>query len=236
MPKPTDHFNPEQWTRIYDSGNRDGFAFVFRRGADIAYEICSGLGIPGGLWLDIGCGAGDLANKLSQTGRTVIGLDHDPAMIDLAQKRFGTKLKFLTAGAYELPFGDESIDGLMATSLAGCLEFPERFYREVHRVLRKDGFAVLTFTNRQSVLLKINSLTRKMNNAPLLRLYKCKDVIKDLKETGFNVTDVRFYNFFLNFGSRLFPPKSIALYLEGLDKYKISRRLGRNFIITAKKT
>jgi ubiquinone/menaquinone biosynthesis C-methylase UbiE len=246
--KLTDYFEPEQWAGIYGAGKKNDSAFIFRHGTDLVFDISSRLGRPGGLWLDIGCGTGDLAAKLSETGWTVVGLDHDPRMIDFAKKRFlvetaNDNLKFVPANAYDLPFGDETVDGITAVSLVGCLASPVKFFRQVHRVLRKGGFAVITFTNRASFLLKINAPLRKIMfktrksaaDSFLFRFYRCASVTEDLQNIGLRVVETRFYNFFLNPANRLFPPESFALYLEGLNKYKIGRRLARNFIIVAQK-
>jgi ubiquinone/menaquinone biosynthesis C-methylase UbiE len=246
--KPTDVFDPKLWRSVYDNNHKNDSAFVFRRGAEIVFNIISGLARPGQFWLDIGCGTGDLAAKLSQKGLSVIGVDHDPAMLAVANKRFlanpsAKNLKFVHANAANLPFDDETVDGITAVSLAGCLSSPDEFFRQAHRILRKGGFAVITFTNRDSFLLKINRYMRqiapKTRKSPLdsllIRLYRPARVIEVLQNTSFKMVDVKFYNFFLNPANRLIPSESFALYLEGLGKYKIARRLGRNFIIVAQK-
>jgi len=177
-----------------------------------------------------------------------MGVDHDPAMIDCAKKRYinkcsTDKLNFITADAYHLPFDDATVDGVMATSLTGCLSFPDKFFREIYRVLRQGGFAVMTFTNRQSLLLKINSYFRNIMPSTgelkdhnfSFHLYEQQQVKKDLEKIGFAVVQVYYYNFFLNWGDRLLPPRSWAVRLESQKNFKIQRRLGRNFIIKAQK-
>ncbi|MBN1391580.1 MAG: methyltransferase domain-containing protein [Sedimentisphaerales bacterium] len=246
--KPTDIFDPGLWSSVYDNNNKNDSAFIFRRGAEIVFDISSNIARAGQLWLDIGCGSGDLAEKLSQKDLSVIGVDHDPAMLELANKRFLANpstgnLKFVKASVCNLPFNNETVDGITAVSLAGCLSSPDEFFRQAHRILRKGGFAVMTFTNRDSFLLKINLYMRKIAHKTqksaldslLIRLYRPARVIEDLQNVGFKMVDVKFYNFFLNPANRLIPSKSFALYLEYLNKYKIARRLGRNFIIVAQK-
>ncbi len=246
--KPTDYFDPAQWSGVYDPDKKDDGAFIFTHGADLVFDISAALARTGGRWLDVGCGTGHLAAKLSEAGLSVVAVDHDPRMIDLAKKRFSNKpqpdnLKFTPANAYDLPFADDTFDGVVAASLAGCLSSPDKFFREVHRVLHKGGFAVITFTNRSSLLLKINWYIRKKAfkagkltaDAFSYRLYRCARVVEDLQKTGLRMVKVRYYNFFLNPGSRLIPSKTFALYLENLGKYKIGRRLGRNFVIVAQK-
>jgi ubiquinone/menaquinone biosynthesis C-methylase UbiE len=244
--KPVDHFDVEQWDRVYTT--RAGGDFVFRRGVELAKEISYRVSSPGEVWLDVGCGTGHLAAMLSRTGRSVIGVDHDPTMIDYAKRRFlnehsTNELNFIAADAYNLPFGNETVDGVVATSLAGCLSFPERFFQETYRVLCRGGYAVMTFTNRDSSLLKINSYLRKImpptgglkDNNFSFRLYQDKRLAKDLKRNGFTVIEVSYYSFFLNWGDRLLPPASWAVRAESLKNSKIQRRLGRNFIVLMQK-
>ena len=244
--KPDDHFDPEQWERVYT--DHAGGDFIFRRGVELAEEISCRVSSPDQLWLDVGCGTGNLVSSLSRKGQTVIGIDHDPAMIEYAKNRFlneqtADKLKFTTADACHLPFEDETINGITAVSLTGCLTSVNEFFQEIHRVLRQGGFAVMTFTNRTSLLLKINSYlcniitpTGRLRDKNFsFRLYNDENVIEDFNKAGFTVIEIRYYNFLLNWGDWLLPPAFLAMYMEGLKCPKIRRRLGRNFIILAQK-
>ena len=71
----------EGWdTRAYD---RD-FAFVSAYGV----ELLDWLDVQAGeTILDLGCGTGELAATIAETGATVIGIDSDPAMIEAARQR-----------------------------------------------------------------------------------------------------------------------------------------------------
>ena len=169
-------------------------------------------------------------------------------MIDRAKRRYlneplTKKLNFITGNAYHLPFDDATVDGITATSLAGCLSSPDKFFEEMYRVLRQGGFAVMTFTNRTSWLLKTNSYLRRImpstgqlrSNNFAFRIYRDNQVTESLEKTGFTVTEIRFYNYFLNWGDRLLPPVTWAIRAENLKNSKVQRRLARNFIITAQK-
>jgi trans-aconitate methyltransferase len=67
-------------TQAYD---RD-FAFVSAYGAELLDWLDAQ---PGETILDLGCGNGELAAKIADTGATVIGIDSDPAMIEAARQR-----------------------------------------------------------------------------------------------------------------------------------------------------
>jgi hypothetical protein len=67
------------------------------------------------------------------------------------------------------------------------------------------------------------------------RVHACAEVVDKLEKVGLRIIDVRFYNFFLNVGDLMIPPKPLAIYCERLNKYSISHRLGGNFIVVAHK-
>lgn len=241
-------FDPEQWSAIYTSSKRNNKDFIFKHGSELVEDICSKMSRSNELWLDIGCGIGHLAAKLSEMGLSVMGLDHDTKMIEFASKcflrhRIANRVAFITAKAESLPFVDNAADGIVAVSLMGCLSSPDKFFQEIYRVLRKNGFAIITFTNRTSLLIKINwclnralhMIRKPANSDGQYRVYACTEVVDKLQKVGFRVLNTRFYNFFLSFGNWMIPPKGLAIYCEGLNKYKVSHRLGGNFIIVARK-
>lgn len=67
-------------TRTYD---RD-FAFVAAYGAELLDWLQAR---PGETVLDLGCGTGELAARIAESGATVIGIDSDPSMIAAARER-----------------------------------------------------------------------------------------------------------------------------------------------------
>lgn len=241
-------FDPEEWSAIYDFSKGNSKNFIFKHGSELVEGTCSKISRPNELWLDIGCGTGDLAAKLSEMGLSVIGVDHDTRMIEFGNNRFlwyrmVNRLAFTAAKAEFLPFVDNSTDGIVAVSLAGCLSSSDKFFQEAYRVLRKNGFAIITFTNRTSLLLKINwclnkalQMIRKPTDSDdQYRLYACTEVADKLNKIGFRVLNTRFYNFFLNAGNWMIPPKWLAIYCERFNKYKMSHLVGGNFIIVARK-
>jgi demethylmenaquinone methyltransferase/2-methoxy-6-polyprenyl-1,4-benzoquinol methylase len=120
-----------------------------RRAADLAALS------PGGRALDVATGTGDLAFELARrvgpTG-TVIGADFSEAMLDLARgkaagasagPREGVQLRFETANALALPYGDGEFDA--ATVGFGARNFSDlpRGLAEMARVVRPGGRVVV---------------------------------------------------------------------------------------------
>lgn len=73
----------EDLAHIHDAG----FGGYARGVAPGLLEAMSQAGITGGTVVDLGCGSGIWAAQLASKGYEVVGVDHSPAMIELARKR-----------------------------------------------------------------------------------------------------------------------------------------------------
>jgi len=99
----------------------------------------------GGLALDVACGSGKLTAELARiagpSGR-VIGLDFSPEMLDVARGRH-PKLDFREGDALELPFDAGTFDASSIAFGLRNLADPVRGLREMLRVVRPGGKAVV---------------------------------------------------------------------------------------------
>ena len=102
---------------------------------------------PDDVWLDIGCGTGELAFLATRTGATIRGADISTVMIDTARRQAserGHQLEFEVADCEALPYPDASYD--VVTSSVGVIFAPDhgRVAAELARVLRPGGRLALT--------------------------------------------------------------------------------------------
>lgn len=93
--------------------------------------------------VDVGCGGGRAVGELAARGVRAIGVDVDPAMIEIAAQRWPTA-EFHVADATALPLDDGSVTGFRADKVLHALAEPERAVVEARRVLARNGRAVLT--------------------------------------------------------------------------------------------
>lgn len=97
--------------------------------------------------LDLGCGAGFLANDLARAGLRVTGVDLSPDSLAVARAHDSTgTVDYRVADALALPFPDASVDVVACMDLLEHVEDPSALVREAARVLRPGGlFLVHTF-------------------------------------------------------------------------------------------
>lgn len=137
------------------------------------------VGRPGRI-LDIGCGAGFLANALAAQGHQVTGIDMSSGSLKVARAKSGAALssqshgsrarhaQYRVADAYRLPFRDAAFDAVSALDFLEHVTEPERVIAEAARVLKPGGlFFFHTFNrNRLAWLIVIKGLEWFVRNTP----------------------------------------------------------------------
>jgi ubiquinone/menaquinone biosynthesis C-methylase UbiE/DNA-binding MarR family transcriptional regulator len=94
---------------------------------------------------DLGCGTGPLTAELAGYVKAVIAVDNSPAMLKAAQKRVeGLDNIDLRRGDLEaLPIEDATCDAAMMVLVLSYLATPQSAIREMSRILKPGGKAVL---------------------------------------------------------------------------------------------
>ena len=96
--------------------------------------------------LDAGCGSGEMAARLMERGFDVQGVDIAEPMVHLAGTRFGTE-RFRVSDIEALPFADNTFDAVLSLGVIEYLESDVQALREIRRVLKPSGIAILATPN-----------------------------------------------------------------------------------------
>src|SRR6267142_1932221 len=122
--------------------------------------------------LEIGCGLGTDGAQFAESGADYTGVDLTEAAVELARKRFELfdfPGKFQTADAENLDFADESFDLVYSHGVLHHTPQTEKAIKEIHRVLRPGGRAVVMLYHRGSYNYRINISVLRRAGAQLLK-------------------------------------------------------------------
>lgn len=136
------------------------------------------------LALDVGCGVGDdvVAMASAAPNGLAVGVDPSARMLDHARKTAQSvpAAQFVRSDAVALPFRDECFDACHAERLLIHMGDMVAVVRELTRVLRRDGYLVMTETDTAAryqdepeIELKLSKIVRQPTaGRQLLRLFK----------------------------------------------------------------
>lgn len=122
--------------------------------------------------LEIGCGLGTDGAQFAEAGADYTGVDLTEAAVELARKRFetfGVPGKFQTADAEQLEFDDNTFDLVYSHGVLHHTPDTAEAIREIHRVLRPGGRAMVMLYHRDSYNYRINISMLRRVGAHLLR-------------------------------------------------------------------
>jgi 2-polyprenyl-3-methyl-5-hydroxy-6-metoxy-1,4-benzoquinol methylase len=103
--------------------------------------------------LDIGCGLGNDTSRFARGGARITGIDIAPNAIRLSEENFrqrGLAGRFEVMDGEATAYPDASFDFVYCHTVLHFTPHPERMVREIHRVLRPGGRAVLMMVNARS--------------------------------------------------------------------------------------
>jgi SAM-dependent methyltransferase len=122
--------------------------------------------------LEVGCGLGTDGAQFAKAGAEYTGIDLTQAAVDLAKRRFelfdlpGT---FRVADAEYLDFPDNSFDLVYSHGVLHHTPDTAAAVREIHRVLRPGGQAVVMLYHRNSYNYRINISVLRRTGVHLLK-------------------------------------------------------------------
>lgn len=131
--------------------------------------------------LEVGCGAGIDLVRFARGGARVTGIDLADVSIDLAQQNFAhnrLRGKLQVMDGQAMAFDDDSFDVVYAHGVLQYTADAQQMIREIHRVLRPGGEAIIMVYNRHSWLNALSKLMKvelEHEDAPVLNKYSLRE-------------------------------------------------------------
>lgn len=133
---------------------------------------------PGGLGLDLGCGAGQFALQAARQGTRMIGVDLGAGMLEIgrahAATQPGVRVDYVRAECERLPFRPERFDVVASKESLHHVSDVRTAFREIRRILKADGIfiamdhvRVSSFLDRTFMALRGWLRPRMMRRFPL---------------------------------------------------------------------
>lgn len=127
--------------------------------------------------LEVGCSLGFDLVRYAQGGADAVGIDLSPVAIELSQKYINNEksnARVQIMNGEKLEFPDESFDYVFAHGVVQYTMNDEKMIKEIYRVLKKGGRALIQSYNRRSWLMTLSQITRvdlEHVDAPVMRIY-----------------------------------------------------------------
>ncbi len=129
---------------------------------------------------DIGGGYGRLANEYIKRARKVYIFDYSKTELAQAKEIFGDKIETKAGDIYELPFSDNELDGLIMVRVTHHLEYMDKAIRELYRVLKPGGVAVVEVANKRTLPKMARYVTGRSKVNPFNKeVANYKNIAKD---------------------------------------------------------
>lgn len=140
---------------LYD----DKHSFVFQYGESVLELLAVK---PGERVLDLGCGTGDLANQMQQSGAEVVGIDASPDMVAKAKSKF-PGLDFSVVDATSFHF-DKPFDAVFTNATLHWIKNADAVIQNVYNCLKPGGRFVGEFGgkgNNQLMMTAAGAVLKK---------------------------------------------------------------------------
>jgi ubiquinone/menaquinone biosynthesis C-methylase UbiE len=167
LPTATEHF--DQRVDEWQQRSEDPDDYWSRRAA-LGAQFLSRHLPPHARCLDVGCATAQFSEFLHRQGHEVYGVDIAPAMVQAAHRRMGPlgvpEAHFRYCAGDSLPFGDAAFDLISALDVLPYVADQPRYLRELHRVLKPGGLALLSSVNRGSLFVNLLLIKRLFTCIP----------------------------------------------------------------------
>ncbi len=210
---------------------------------------------PASVVADLGCGPAQFAEPILESHDKYIGLDISREMYARTAERLSSNpgASFMEGSIENIPLASDSVDGVICIGVLEYLPDNAKAFREIHRVLKKGGVAIISFPNLRYPLFFLRTIIRPIV-APVLRVLVPKlrstvyisgtthrtmfpgRFLKEAEQVPFRVLEKSTHAYFPLFFNHALPRTMVPLYYkwDQLGK-KIAPGMGANYIVCLQK-
>ena len=120
-------------------------------------------------FVDIAGGYGRLADEYIPRAKNATIFDYSKTELADAKKTYGDKIKTKEGDIYDLPFKDESFDGLMMVRATHHFKDMPKVIEELYRVMKPGGVAVIEIASKKTLPKMFRYWFRKSDINPFSR-------------------------------------------------------------------
>jgi ubiquinone/menaquinone biosynthesis C-methylase UbiE len=155
--------------------------------------------------LDLACGIGLATIEIAKRVKTetTYGIDITKELIDEARKNAKKanikNIKFRQSSVKNLPFRDNTFDGMICTNAAHHFHKPLKMFNEIRRVLKNDKKFILIDTCATSKRIQEFERKLKKEEKAHYKFFGLKEIKDILNKTGFSKVEGyrKNYNFYI---------------------------------------
>lgn len=178
----------DNWNADLYDGNH---SFVSRLGSDLLEMLSP---VKGENILDVGCGTGDLANKIYQQGANVIGVDKSENMVRQASNKY-PNIKFIAKDILEFEYHNQ-FDAVFSNATLHWVKHPKEALQSIYNSLKPGGRFVAEFGGKNNVQAITNEMIHQIREAGIPYTSEqfpwyfpsIAEYTTLMEATGFNVT------------------------------------------------
>jgi ubiquinone/menaquinone biosynthesis C-methylase UbiE len=134
--------------------------------------------------LDLGCGRGATVNHLiTKYGIPAVGIDSSADMIRAAKDKYPA-VGFFHGEGEQLPFDNESFEGVFAECTLSLMKNRDAVLSQVHRVLKENGWFIISdiYARHPDA---VSELGRYPEGGCMCGLHDLEQLLKRLEQAGF---------------------------------------------------
>lgn len=172
-------------------------------------------------FVDIAGGYGRLADEYLDRAKNATIFDYSKTELADAKKTYGDRIKTKAGDIYDLPFKDESFDGLMMIRATHHFKDMKKVIEELYRILKPGGIAVIEIANKKTL-------------PKMFRYWFKKSDINPFEKSQSWLKDLSMYNYHPKYLEKMFKEQGFktlkVLSVSNFRSGKLKKIFGTKFL------